>query len=184
VPFFELKADKSVGLLRRALSLQVKLDKSAGPFYRAFQYAFYDWTQDMSWHMRLLASIGLFIQVGALGIAVVGARSGWLGPKKLVMFILIGLIYLLGLCLMNGTLTSEFVRKTQLEEDQLTAQHIQQTLHPKELEPLPGYELEMFYKPLRSVGGDYFDVVDLPDGRTLIALADVSGKGTPASQSL
>ena len=45
----------------------------------------------------------------------------------------------------------------------------------------PGYELEAFYKPLREVGGDYFDVIDLPANRTLFALADVSGKGIPAA---
>jgi sigma-B regulation protein RsbU (phosphoserine phosphatase) len=41
--------------------------------------------------------------------------------------------------------------------------------------------LEAFYKPLREVGGDYFDVIELPANRTLFALADVSGKGIPAA---
>lgn len=54
------------------------------------------------------------------------------------------LIYVVGLCLMNGMLTSEFVRKTQLEADQLAAQQIQQTLHPQKLQQLSGYQLEMF----------------------------------------
>jgi sigma-B regulation protein RsbU (phosphoserine phosphatase) len=49
------------------------------------------------------------------------------------------------------------------------------------VEELLGYQLETFYKPLRGVGGDYFDVIELPDGRTLFALADVSGKGMPAA---
>jgi len=56
-----------------------------------------------------------------------------------------------------------------------------QTLQPGKLEELPGYELEAFYKPLREVGGDYFDVIELPANRTLFALADVSGKGIPAA---
>jgi sigma-B regulation protein RsbU (phosphoserine phosphatase) len=46
---------------------------------------------------------------------------------------------------------------------------------------LPGYELEALYKPLRAVGGDYFDVIELPSKRTLFALADVSGKGIPVA---
>jgi len=78
-------------------------------------------------------------------------------------------------------LTSEFVRKTQLESDQIAAQQIQQTLQPEKLDPIPGYEVETFYQPLRDVGGDYFDVIDLPAGRTLFAVADVSGKGMPAA---
>ena len=135
----------------------------------------------MTGSMRLVATIGLLIQAGALGIAVIGARKGLLGPEKLYIFFLICLVYGLGFCVLNGVLSSEFLRKTQLEADQLAARQIQQTLHPQKLEQLPGYELEMFYKPLRSVGGDYFDVIDLPDGRRLIAVADVSGKGMPAA---
>jgi serine phosphatase RsbU (regulator of sigma subunit) len=46
---------------------------------------------------------------------------------------------------------------------------------------LPGYELEALNKPLRTVGGDYFDVIELPTKRTLFALADVSGKGIPVA---
>jgi sigma-B regulation protein RsbU (phosphoserine phosphatase) len=91
------------------------------------------------------------------------------------------LIYLLGTGLMNGMLTSEFFRKTQLEADQIAARQIQQTLQPGKLDELPGYELETFYKPFREVGGDYFDVIELAGKRTLFAVADVSGKGMPAA---
>jgi len=61
------------------------------------------------------------------------------------------------------------------------ARHIQQALRPEKLEPLPGYELETFYKPLREVGGDYFDAMELPGNRTLFVLADVAGKGMAAA---
>jgi sigma-B regulation protein RsbU (phosphoserine phosphatase) len=102
-------------------------------------------------------------------------------PRGLVLYAIVALLYALGAGLINGMLTSEFVRKTQLEADQVAARQIQQTLQPKKLEMLPGYELETFYEPFRDVGGDYFDVIDLPDNRTLFALADVSGKGMPAA---
>lgn len=90
-------------------------------------------------------------------------------------------IYVGGLFLLNGMLTSEFVRKTQLEADQIAAEQIQRTLHPQTVAELPGYRLEMFCKPLRGVGGDYFDIVALPNARTLFIIADVSGKGVPAA---
>lgn len=152
---------------------QVKLDKSAGPFRRALQYALYDWRQDMPLPRRLLTFAGLLIQLGALVLALL---------TKAVPFMFLALvIYMVGLALMNGMLTAEFVRKTELEADQIAAEQIQQTLHPQTVEELPGYRLEMFYKPLRSVGGDYFDIIELPDGRTLFAIADVSGKGMPAA---
>ena len=152
---------------------QVKLDNSAGLFNRALQYALYDWTRDMSWPRRALILIGLLIQLGALVFAL-------RGPSKPFMFLAL-LIYMVGLCLLNGMLTSEFVRKTRLEADQIAAERIQRTLHPQKEEEIPGYQLEMFYKPLRGVGGDYFDVIELPNGRTLFAVADVSGKGMPAA---
>jgi Stage II sporulation protein E (SpoIIE) len=181
MPFFEVKADKSAGPLRRALHIQVKLDNSAGPLRRALQYALYDWTQDMPWSMRLLTSIGIFIQLGALTLLLTWSRSAWMEPKKVTALVLIFLLYLFGLCLMSGTLTSQFVRKAQLEADQLAAQQIQQTLQPQKLDQPPGYQVEFFFHPLRTVAGDYFDIVDLPGRQTLFALADVSGKGIPAA---
>jgi sigma-B regulation protein RsbU (phosphoserine phosphatase) len=86
-----------------------------------------------------------------------------------------------GAALMNGMLTSEFFRKTQLEADQIAARQIQQTLTPAKVDEVPGYKVETFYRPLRDVGGDYFDIVDLGGKRTLFAVADVSGKGMPAA---
>jgi serine phosphatase RsbU (regulator of sigma subunit) len=153
---------------------QVKLDKSAGPFRRAVQYALYDWSRDMPWRSRILTTVGLLVQLGALVFAL-------MEPKSRPFMFLALMIYMAGLLLMNGTLTSEFVRKTQLEADQIAAEQIQRTLHPQKVEELPGYRVEMFYKPLRGVGGDYFDVIELSNGRTLFVLADVSGKGMPAA---
>jgi serine phosphatase RsbU (regulator of sigma subunit) len=102
-------------------------------------------------------------------------------PRRPVAIVLVILLYFVGRWLQNGLLSSEFVRKTQLEADQIAARDIQQTLQRGKLEQLPGYELESFYKPLREVGGDYFDVIELPANRTLFALADVSGKGIAAA---
>ena len=127
----------------------------------------------MSPSRGLLTFASLLIQLGALTLALV---------TKAAPFMFLSLfIYVAGLLLMNGLLTSEFVRKTQLEADQIAAEQIQKTLHPQKLEEFPGYQLELFYQPLRGVGGDYFDIIELPDGRTLFALADVSGKGMPAA---
>jgi sigma-B regulation protein RsbU (phosphoserine phosphatase) len=106
----------------------------------------------------------------------------WPKDERVVLFIAL-LFYAVGARMMNWMLTSEFVRKTQLEADQIAARQIQQTLQPgkEKLEELPGYELDTFYKPFREVGGDYFDVIELTGNRTLFAVADVSGKGMPAA---
>ena len=102
-------------------------------------------------------------------------------PQGLILYPIVVLIYYIGFCLQNSMLASELIRKTQLESEQLAAQQIQKTLQPTTIGALPGYEVDAFYKPLRAVGGDYFDVIDLPGNRTLFALADVAGKGIAAA---
>jgi serine phosphatase RsbU (regulator of sigma subunit) len=142
----------------------------------------------MSKPERFVAWVGIVLQGYAIYAVLTWALvpKGLLGymlvwPKGRLGYLLAFLMYTVGFYVMNGMLASEFVRKTQLEADQIAAQQIQQTLHPQELEELPGYTVETFYKPFREVGGDYFDVVDLPRNRTLFAVADVSGKGMPAA---
>ena len=99
----------------------------------------------------------------------------------MTLYATILLIYYIGYCIQNATLASALIRKTQLESEQLAAQKIQKTLQPTTLDEIPGYEIDAFYKPLRAVGGDYFDVVDLPGNHTLFVVADVSGKGMAAA---
>jgi len=167
----------------------VKLDKSAGLFRRLLQYAFYDWTREMPRSKRIITYAGILLQGYGFYFTMMWAFTlpKWLSlyflvpPRRPLSYVLVFLLYYTGHCIQNAMLTSEFVRKTQLETDQIAARQIQQTLQPGELEELPGYELEAYYKPLREVGGDYFDVIELSASRTLFALADVSGKGIPAA---
>ncbi len=149
---------------------------------RTLRYAFHDWTREISKPKRFLA----FAAVSCQGYALFAlwARSliwPWNWPSEQVLYPCIWLLYLLGYCVLNATLTSGFVRKTHLESDVIASQQIQRTLHPASPAQFPGYEAEAFYKPFREVGGDYFDVIELPENRALIALADVSGKGMPAA---
>jgi len=159
-----------------------RLGKSVGAFRRALQYAAYDWTREMPPSKRLIAWTGYLMQ--GYAIYCLWTRSlVWpvIWPHGILLYASVFLIYFLGAGLMNGMLTSEFVRKTQLEADQIAARQIQQTLQPGKLDDLPGYQIETFYKPFREVGGDYFDVIELAGKRTLFAVADVSGKGMPAA---
>jgi serine phosphatase RsbU (regulator of sigma subunit) len=143
----------------------------------------------MSKPNRLITWVGIALQgytIYCVFMWALGVPNALLGymlvlPKGRPSYLMAGLLFMIGWYVMNGMLASEFVRKTQLEADQLAAQQIQQTLHPQKLEELPGYQVETFYKPFREVGGDYFDVIDLPNNQTLFAVADVSGKGMPAA---
>ena len=81
----------------------------------------------------------------------------------------------------NARLLEEMIEKRRLEEDLRIAWEIQQQLLPSSLPEIEGYEIAAGTLPARQVGGDCYDVISIPDGRLLIAIADVSGKGTPAS---
>jgi len=68
-------------------------------------------------------------------------------------------------------------RLNKIERDLDIAREIQSGLLPKDIPNTPGFEIEGWSKPADQTGGDYFDWMALPDGGTLITLADVSGHG-------
>ncbi|MGE3313468.1 MAG: PP2C family protein-serine/threonine phosphatase [Planctomycetaceae bacterium] len=58
---------------------------------------------------------------------------------------------------------------------------IQASFLPSRLPDVPGYELAAWWEPAQSVSGDYYDLVQLPDGRLGLVVADVSGHGVGPS---
>jgi len=69
----------------------------------------------------------------------------------------------------------------QREEEIQEAHSIQERLVPWEIPQLPGYEIDAAWRPARSVGGDYFDVLKLSENSLAICIGDVTGKGVPAA---
>lgn len=67
-----------------------------------------------------------------------------------------------------------------IERELATARQIQRALLPKRLS-FPGLDVAVGFEPCQWVGGDYVDAVQLPDGRVLLAVADVCGKGLQAA---
>ena len=57
----------------------------------------------------------------------------------------------------------------------------EQQVLPKELPDLEGWQVSAFYRPARAVGGDFYDFIDLPDGKVGIVAGDVTDKGVPAA---
>lgn len=75
----------------------------------------------------------------------------------------------------------EAIERERLERELQTAREIQERLLPHAMPELPGYEVTGTSVPSLLVGGDYFDFLELGDGRLGVAIADVSGKGIPAA---
>jgi len=65
----------------------------------------------------------------------------------------------------------------QLQHDLDVARSIQQSLLPKTMPQMSGYDIAAWNKPADQTGGDYYDWQRLPDGRLVVGLADVTGHG-------
>ncbi len=85
------------------------------------------------------------------------------------------------ICLENARLFEETLEKQKMEEELALAREIQQKLLPKKCPQLEKYEVEGINISSLHVSGDYFDCIKLDENHYCLAIADVSGKGTPAS---
>ena len=76
---------------------------------------------------------------------------------------------------------AEAAMRQRFEQELEVAHLIQQHFLPKVLPELPGWQIEAYYRPAREVGGDFYDVIPLSDGRVGFVVGDVTDKGVPAA---
>ena len=81
----------------------------------------------------------------------------------------------------NARLYRETMEKAKMEQEMRIAAEIQQALLPKMARTGSFFSAAAASLPCRSIGGDFYDYVDLPDGAMGFALGDVAGKGPPAA---
>ena len=75
----------------------------------------------------------------------------------------------------------EAQERERIEQELRIARLIQQTLLPKTLPKLSGYDIAAYYQPAREVGGDFYDFLLLQDGCLGLVMGDATGKGMPAA---
>ena len=81
----------------------------------------------------------------------------------------------------NAKLYQESLKLAQVQAEQNSAYEIQRNLLPESDPAVNGYDIAGSSTPAQTVGGDYYDFIDINNGRWAICLGDVSGKGIPAS---
>jgi len=81
----------------------------------------------------------------------------------------------------NARLMEARLQQERLERELQLASEIQQRLQPTAPPSVSGYEFQGISFPCYEIGGDYYDFIKRDDGRLVIALGDVSGKGTAAA---
>jgi len=81
----------------------------------------------------------------------------------------------------NARLIEARLERERFERELALASEIQQRFQPTAPPHVNGYELQGISFPCYEIGGDYYDFIEREDGRLVIALGDVSGKGTAAA---
>ncbi len=80
----------------------------------------------------------------------------------------------------NAMIHQELTEKRKIDDELRTAREVQNILLPSGEPHIPGYRVYGSNTPARMISGDYFDYIDLPENRSGIVIADVTGKGVPA----
>jgi phosphoserine phosphatase RsbU/P len=118
-----------------------------------------------------------------------------LHQNKLLAFVLVGgtgnedidtrflqtLTNILIVAIENKKLAQKELQQEVLQKELEIAQKVQMLLFPKELPYSETLQVKAYYSPHSSVGGDYYDFIQLPKHEYLFCIADVSGKGMGAS---
>jgi serine phosphatase RsbU (regulator of sigma subunit)/anti-sigma regulatory factor (Ser/Thr protein kinase) len=76
---------------------------------------------------------------------------------------------------------AEIQARERYEQELRVATLIQQQFLPRQLPNLPDWQVAAYYGPARAVGGDFYDFMELADGRIGIVVGDVTDKGVPAA---
>jgi len=130
---------------------------------------------------RLLMSVPLAIKSEHYGVMLVEEAAGGRRFRTRRLEIINGIAQQAALAIQNDHLEQEMVVRERLETEVQLARQIQQTFIPESLPQHPEWELAARWKTARQVGGDFYDVFELPDRRLGLFIADVADKGMPAA---
>ncbi len=109
------------------------------------------------------------------------SRSGTLAFEDTDQLLLDALARQVHASLENRYLHQQALEKQRIEQEMTVAATIQKKIIPVSLPVIHGYDVAGRNIPSKSVGGDYYDCIPLPDGRYALVVADVTGKGVPAA---
>lgn len=127
------------------------------------------------------ALIGVSIQNEKVAIIGVGKRANNVPFTETDFNFLKSLANLAVISIQKTYFLEERIDKERMEEELSIAKSIQEGLLPDPIPEIEGVDLAARTISSREVGGDYFDVAKTPDGNTILAIADVTGKGVPAA---
>lgn len=120
-----------------------------------------------------------------MGVMALGPKRSEAAYSSADMKLLQALASQTGLALevseLARSLAAEAAQRERANREMEIAREVQERLFPQEMPNLPGAKVAGACRPALGVGGDYYDVIDLGDGRVGLAVGDVSGKGISAA---
>jgi sigma-B regulation protein RsbU (phosphoserine phosphatase) len=125
--------------------------------------------------------IPIAVKGDLLGALELGPRRGDLPYSREDQELLLSVAVQTALALQNARLVARMVEEGRLRREIEMASEVQQRLFPSSPPPETGLDLAGACRPALGVGGDYYDFLELGDGRIGIAVADVAGKGISAA---
>ncbi len=176
----EQETQETFRFLTREVSLA---DLSSLPWYRRQPQALWRFFLAIAfrlspWRRVLFASAVIVLVAGWIGFLPFLASAG---PASVAPFFTLRAFVLLAATVLFFLLALELRDKLGLKGDLEVARQIQFGLLPFEPLDREGITIATVMRPANTVGGDYFDVIDLGPGRMAIAVGDVAGKGMPAA---
>jgi serine phosphatase RsbU (regulator of sigma subunit) len=126
-------------------------------------------------------AVPIAVKDAIYGVMLIEEAAGGLRFRSRRLEIITGIAQQAALAIQNDMLQKEMVVRERLETEVQLARQIQQTFIPESLPQFEDWELAARWKTARQVGGDFYDVFDLPDNKLGLFIADVADKGVPAA---
>jgi phosphoserine phosphatase RsbU/P len=128
-----------------------------------------------------LFAVPIAVKDALYGVMLIEEAPGGLRFRARRLEIITGIAQQAALAIQNDLLQKEMVVRERLETEVQLARQIQQTFIPESLPQFDDWELAARWKTARQVGGDFYDVFDLPNRKLGLVIADVADKGVPAA---
>jgi serine phosphatase RsbU (regulator of sigma subunit) len=130
---------------------------------------------------RIALLVPMIIQSRLIGLLALGEKIEGEDFSPEDLKILESVASQVALARENIRLIEDNLDKKRMEEELKFAQRIQKGFLPAEIPPTPGLDIAAESQFCLEVAGDYYDIIGLPDGKSVLAVGDVSGKGAGAA---
>ena len=130
---------------------------------------------------RLLMAVPLSIKNDMFGVVLIEEAENGRRFRARRIEIINGIAQQAALAIQNDLLQQEMVVRERLQTEVQLARQIQQTFIPQSLPTHDSWQFAARWRTARQVGGDFYDVIELPNGNFGLFIADVADKGMPAA---